>query len=113
MSVSSFAMNRQKACEEFIKNRTKTEAEYADMINKCSKTTYAPLREYVSTLPASLRDIIPSYYVPLDEVLEFPEKEAQEREAYNAIVDKVMAFQEEAIALAQAENEKFAQEVHM
>ena len=53
----------------------------------------------------------PSYYVPLDEVLEFPEQESQERNRYNEIVEKVMAIQNEAIASAQAENEKFAQEV--
>lgn len=112
MSVSSFAISRQAACEEFIRNRTKTEANYADMINKCSKTTYAPLRDYVATLPKTVQEIIPSYYVPMDEVLEFPEKEAEERARYNAIVDKIMAIQEEAIELARKENAMFAQEVH-
>lgn len=112
MNVSSFAISRQQACEAFIRNRTKTEANYADMINKCSKTTYAPLREYVATLPKTLQEIIPSYYVPMDEVLEFPEQEAEERKRYNEIVDKVMAIQLEAINLAKLENEKFAQEVN-
>lgn len=110
-NMEQLARKRQVAWDNFIKKRTKTEAQYAELIRLESGSPYEPMREYVSTLPKTLEEIIPSFYLPMEQQLEYPTQADEEVARYNAIVDRVNAITEEMLIKVEQENAEFDSKV--
>ena len=108
---SDLARKRQAAWDSFIQKRTRTEAQYNELIQKESNSPYEPMRDFVSTLPKSLSDIIPSFYIPMEQQLEYPAQCEEEIAKYNSIVAQVMEITEEMLMQAENENKAFSMEV--
>lgn len=110
-TTEQLARKRQVAWDNFIKKRTQTEAQYNELIRVESASPYAPMKDYVLTLPKTLAEIVPSFYLPMETQLEFPEKVNEEIARYNEIVAKVNSITEEMLLKAEEESAKFAEEV--
>lgn len=109
--MSDLARKRQAAWDAFIQKRTRTEAQYAELIEKESNSPYEPMRAYVASLPKTLAEIIPSFYIPMEQQLEYPSQCEEEVGRYNAIVAEVMRITEEMLEKAEQQNIAFATEV--
>lgn len=112
-SMAELARKRQAAWDNFIQKRTKTEAQYNELIEKESNSPYEPMRVYVQTLPKTLAEIIPCFYVPMEQQLEYPEQCDEQIARYNAIVDKVNSITEEMLIMAEKESEQFQEVVKL
>lgn len=110
-NMAELARKRQAAWDSFIQKRTKTEAQYAELIRKESNSPYQPMREFVQTLPKTLQEIIPTFYIPMEQQLEYPQQCDEEIAKYNAIVDRVNAITEEMLIKAEEEIKLFESEV--
>ena len=110
-TTEQLARKRQVAWDNFIKKRTQTEAQYSEMIRVESNSPYEPMRQFVSTLPKTLAEIVPSFYLPMETQLEYPEKVGEEISKYNTIVAQVNSITEQMLIKAEEEAAKFAEEV--
>lgn len=111
--MSDLARKRQAAWDVFIQKRTQTEAQYNELIQKESNSPYQPMREYVSSLPKTLAEVIPSFYIPMEQQLTYPTQCEEEVAKYNQIVATVMRITEEMLEQAEQQNVQFMTEVRV
>ena len=111
--MNDLALKRQQAWEAFIQKRTKNANQYAELISKESNSPYAPMREYVLTLPKTFEEVVPSFFIPMEEALQYPEQAEQEIARYNEIVARVNAITVEMLEAAEQEVSSFDREVRI
>ncbi len=109
--MSDLSIMRQKAWDTFVQRRSVNESQYKTLIEKESNSPYAPMREYIQTLPKTFEELMPSFYLPMESTLEYPSQADDEIRHYNEIVQKVRALTEEMMVKAEEELAAFKEKV--
>lgn len=108
--IKLYQQQQQNAWDEFVKQRTNIANAYANAVQHAKRSTYEPLRNYANTLPDSLEQVWPSFYLPMQDYVS-DEQFEKERGIYNQIAQTINAYNDEIMDKVIEANRKFEEVV--